>query len=186
MRTADARELARHLVGTLRPRWSHVAAVGRLAEYLAESNTVVDEALVMAAWLHDIGYSPGLRHMGQHSIDGAAFLHAQGWCEGVVRLVAHHTGAAAEAVERGLAEDLALFDPPDAQALDILTMIDLSVGPDGSSVMDRQRIAEILNRYSDEDPVHLAVTRSQHDLLVSSARAKRLLGLPDDWPVMAC
>lgn len=180
-----ARALAFSVVGGVNPRWDHVQVVGHRAEDLAAKHPVVEETVVVAAWLHDVGYGPRLRKTGHHALDGATFLLARDCQLDVVRLVAHHTGAAAEAVERGLTENFAVFEPPDPQSLDILTMIDLSVGPDGSPIVDKDRISEILKRYSDEHPVHRAVIRSQHDLLASSARAKGLLGLPDDWPVVA-
>lgn len=181
-----AQILAYETVGRLEPRWQHVSAVGRRAEALAENHLLVNQTLVVAAWLHDVGYGYGLRRTGHHAIDGALYLLAQGCPRDVLGLVAYHTGATAEAFERGLTEDLDAFQKPNSQALDILTMIDLSVGPDGSSVLDNDRISEILKRYSDEDPVHRAVTRSRPELLASSGRGKRLLGLPDDWPVVAC
>lgn len=186
MNVTVARDLAKDLVSDLRPRWSHVVGVGRRAEDLASAHEVVDEALVVAAWLHDVGYGAHLRRTGQHSIDGADFLRREGCSLEVVRLVAHHTGAVCEADERGLSDELAKTEQPDPTRLDLLTMIDLSVGPDGASLVDVDRVAEILRRYSEEDPVYRAVTRSQDDLLASSARAKRLLGLPDDWPLAAC
>lgn len=186
MDSVAARSLAFSVVGNLMPRWQHVRSVGQRAEALAERHPAVDEELVVAAWLHDVGYAPRLRDSGQHSIDGAEFLLAHNCSVNVVRLVAYHTGAAFEAAERGLTANLAAFDPPRPHDLDVLTMIDLSVGPDGSSVLDTNRLVEILKRYSEQDPVHRAVTRAKSDLLSASARAKRLLGLPDDWPVVAC
>ena len=46
-------------------------------------------------------------------------------------LVAHHTGARYEAEERGLAAERALPEPS-ASNLDLMTFVDLSVGPDGT------------------------------------------------------
>lgn len=181
-----ARDLAKGMLSDLRPRWSHVVGVGRRAEDLASVHEIVDETLVAAAWLHDVGYGAQLRRTGQHSIDGADFLRREGCPPEVVRLVAHHTGAAYEAEERGLNDELAKTEEPDPTRLDLLTMIDLSVGPDGTSLVDVDRIADILARYSEEDPVYRAVTRSQAALLASSARAKRLLRLTDNWPLAAC
>lgn len=62
-------------------------------------------------------------------------------------------------------------------------MIDLATSPTGQVVRDVDRVEKILKRYDSNHPVHRAVTRSQGELLASSARAKKLLGLPDDWPV---
>jgi hypothetical protein len=55
-----------------------------------------------AAWLHDIGYAPGLATTGLHALDGAHYLRnvqhadAMAW-----RLVGHHSCAIIEAGERG-------------------------------------------------------------------------------------
>lgn len=181
---AEAVAVARDAVGGLRPRWEHVAGVGRCAERLAEGSELVPLDVVLAAWLHDVGYGPAVKATGFHPLDGARFLRDDvGLAREVVGLVAWHTGAAFEAEERGLAQELAEFDKPDALALDVLSMIDLSVSPTGEPIRDVERIAEILRRYEDGDPVFRAVTRSRPSLLAASARGKALLGLPDDWPV---
>ncbi len=180
----EAIQVARATVGGLHPRWEHLSSVGRCAEVLAERSDVVTLDVVLAAWLHDVGYGPKAKASGFHPLDGARFLRDEaGVADEVVRLVAWHTGAAFEAEERGLAEELAEFGQPDPQALDVLTMIDLAVSPTGEPILDVDRIAEILRRYEDGDPVFRAVSRSRPSLLASSARGKALLGLPDDWPV---
>lgn len=45
--------------------------------------------------------------MGFHPIDGARFLHFQGFPADVCNLVAHHSASADEAVQRGI--DLSVF-----------------------------------------------------------------------------
>lgn len=179
----EARQIATEIVGQLRPRWDHVAAVGQCAERLAEHSGVVTLDVVLAAWLHDVGYGPTIKVTGFHPLDGARHLRGLGAPQEVVRLVAAHTGAAFEAEERGLADELAEFGQPEPQSLDVLTMIDLAVSPTGEPVIDVDRIAEILRRYEDGDPVFRAVTRSRASLLAASARGKALLGLPDEWPL---
>jgi HD superfamily phosphodiesterase len=62
--------------------------------------------LVAAAWLHDVGYAPALRVTGMHSIDGARYLLRQGYPMRLAALVAHHTGARFEAVERHLVDEI--------------------------------------------------------------------------------
>jgi hypothetical protein len=180
---AAARELARECVGKMGARWDHVRAVGQVAESLGETTELVDEAIMCAAWLHDVGYGPIVKDTGFHPLDGAKLLADRGLPTSVVSLVAYHTGAIFEAEERGLGAELAALDPPGREALDIVTMIDLSVGPTGERLLDTDRIAEIRRRYQADDPVHRAVARSRDELLASSARAKKLLGLADDWPV---
>jgi len=143
----------------------------------------MSERVAVAAWLHDIGYGPKIASTGFHPLDGARFLIDQGVCSEVVRLVAWHTGAAFEASERGLLGQLEQIEQPTAAELDALTMIDLATGPTGEAVLDVDRIAEILSRYEEGHPVHDAVMASSESLLASSARAKRALGLPQNWPV---
>lgn len=184
MRTIeDERSLARSCVGSLGRRWSHVEAVGRAAEELAERTPIVSDDVVRAAWLHDVGYGEQVRSTGFHALDGARFLELAGVDKAIVSLVAFHTGAIYEAAERGLTAELTEFAPPDPDELDVLTMIDLGVGPDGSPVRDAQRLAEVLNRYDPADPVARAVVRSTPLLLAASRRSKQRLGLTDDWPV---
>lgn len=179
----EPREMARQLLSGLLPRWDHVQAVGVAAERLFERSDLISADMVSAAWLHDVGYGIEAEGTGFHPLDGARFLRDQCTPAEVVRLVAWHTGAKFEAEERGLVHEMAEFGQPDPHALDLLTMIDLAVSPMGEPILDVDRIAEILRRYEDGDPVFRAVTRSRPSLLASSARGKALLGLPDDWPL---
>jgi len=181
----DSVELARKCVGGMGDRWVHLSAVGGVAEGLATRSDIVTESVVSAAWLHDIGYSHDIVVTGFHPLDGARFLQSMGCPDEVVALVGHHTGAAYEAEERGLINEWGELPTPESAALDVLTMVDLAVGPAGQPQLDIDRVAGMLNRYDEDDPVHRAVTRSRDLLLASSARGKRLLGLPDDWPLVA-
>jgi len=160
-------------------RWLHVKAVGRSAEELRARGVDVARAVVMAAWLHDVGYSDSVVDTGFHPVDGAKWLADQGAPPGVVALVAHHSGAGFEAEERGLADALALFPEPDPDQLDVLTLIDMSTSPTGEQVTVNERLAEILVRYPEGHPVHQAVSRSRSYLADSANRAARRLGLAD-------
>lgn len=163
----DAAEEARVRLQNLGRRWSHVQAVAAVAQHLGVNSDVVD-----AAWLHDVGYAPELRLTGFHPVDGAAHLAGLGLDAEVVGLVAFHSGAEYEAEERGLAGDLAKFARPDQRSLEALTYADMTVGPDGRRVTVDDRIAEIMDRYSDDDPVHRAVTRSEDYLRECVARVE--------------
>jgi HD superfamily phosphodiesterase len=56
-----ARNVARGLLAEALPRqWAHVHGVAAKAERAAASLTLSDEVLVVAAWLHDVGYAPAL------------------------------------------------------------------------------------------------------------------------------
>ena len=116
------------------------------------------DLLEAAAWLHDIGYAPGLVATGFHPLDGARYLRDTQYADAMLcRLIAHHSCAIIEAAERGLADVLALeFEPaPDALA-SALTYCDMTTSPDGEPVPVESRLAEIRDRYG---PGHL-VSRS--------------------------
>ena len=66
------------LAEALPRRWQHVQAVAAQAAWLAVIPSVAGDALVAAAWLHDIGYAPDLVDVGFHPIDGARFLRKLG------------------------------------------------------------------------------------------------------------
>lgn len=160
-------------------RWLHVQAVGRSAEELKARGLDVSDALVMAAWLHDVGYGKSVAATGFHPVDGARWLADQDAPPDVVALVAHHSGAWFEAEERGFADAIARFPEPDQDQLDVLTLIDMSTGPTGRRVSVQERLTEILQRYPSDHPVHRAVTRSYSYLEDSARRATERLGLAD-------
>lgn len=168
---AVARALARTWLAPLPRRWSHTLGVAAAAERLAIVLPERERAAVIAAALvHDIGYSPLLARSGFHPLDGARFLHQQGLPSVVIALVAHHTGAAVEAEQRGLTAALTQMPCPPPAMLDVLTCADLSTSPTGQPVRVEDRIAEILTRYPAEHPVHRAVLRSTPDLLAAATR----------------
>jgi hypothetical protein len=176
-----ARKVAAEYLSGLGQRWDHVRVVGELAEALAYDGLLGDD-VVAAAWLHDLGYAEELQLTGLHPLDGARFLVNEGAPVEVVALVAHHTGAAYEAEERGLAAELNLMPTAGSVELDVLTLLDLVTAPDGKIVHPEDRIAEILDRYPEASPVFRAVTRSRLSLLAAAGRARDWLGLSDDWP----
>jgi len=71
-----------HAGDLLRPlgrRWRHAQAVAETAQELAIGMTPEDaDVLVASAYLHDIGYAPGLAMNGFHPLDGARHLRAFG------------------------------------------------------------------------------------------------------------
>jgi predicted hydrolase (HD superfamily) len=154
-----ARQLARALLQEELPRrWAHVQGVAARARGLAPVLGADADLLEAAAWLHDVGYAPGLATTGLHQLDGARYLrdaqHADAMLCG---LVAHHSCAIVEAGERGLAEVLGLeFEPAPQELSDALTYCDMTTSPDGELVPAEQRLAEIHDRYG---PGHL-VSRS--------------------------
>ena len=53
-------------LGQLGARWEHVQAVGALTEALVAAGLVPD-VVASAAWLHDVGYGPGIAATGFHA-----------------------------------------------------------------------------------------------------------------------
>jgi putative nucleotidyltransferase with HDIG domain len=110
-----AEPLARALLQEPLPRrWAHVQGVAARARSLAPVLGADADLLEAAAWLHDIGYAPGLATTGLHALDGARYLRDAQHADALLcRLVAHHSCAIIEAGERGLADVLTLeFEPP--------------------------------------------------------------------------
>lgn len=160
--TPRAAEVAQHFVEPLGRRWQHVQAVAARADELSPAVREGDrDALLAAAWLHDIGYSPELGHTRFHPLDGARHLRAEQWPEVIVNLVAHHSGARFEAAERGLSDELAEFPFEDCPLLDALVAADLTTGPCGERLSYEQRMDEILSRYEPDDPVHRTWIRAR-------------------------
>ncbi len=109
-----AEHLAQALLQDSLPRrWAHVQGVAAQARSLAPVLGTDADLLEAAAWLHDIGYAPGLVATGFHPLDGARYLRDTQHADAMLcRLVAHHSCAIIEAGERGLADVLALeFEP---------------------------------------------------------------------------
>ena len=70
-----AGHLARALLQDPLPRrWAHVQGVAAQARSLAPVLGADADLLEAAAWLHDIGYSPGLAATGFHPLDGGRYL----------------------------------------------------------------------------------------------------------------
>jgi hypothetical protein len=172
-----ARVIAEQRLGSLGLRWAHVRGVAAAVELMATGLATIEaEAVVAAAWLHDVGYAPSVRRStGFHPVDGALFARAAGFPAVVVSLVAYHTGAVFEARERGLLDALAEFSEPPGLLLDVLTCADMTTGPDGSRVRVEDRVSEILSRYPEDDPVHRAIVRATPTLLAAVARIDALV-----------
>jgi hypothetical protein len=154
-----AQRLARELLQEPLPRrWAHVQGVAARGRSLAPVLGADADLLEAAAWLHDIGYAPGLATTGLHQLDGARYLRDAQYADAMLcRLVAHHSCAIIEAGERGLADVLgAEFDPAPYALASVLTCCDMTTSPDGEPVLVEQRLAEIRDRYG---PGHL-VSRS--------------------------
>jgi hypothetical protein len=175
---AWAEKEAARLLANLGDRWKHVRSVAAQAERASVVLPSKDRpCLIAAAWLHDIGYAPPLAKLGFHPVDGARYVRRCGQ-ERLASLVAYHSGARIEAEERGLVEELATFEPEEGAVLDALTFADMTTGPRGEPMTLNERVAEILDRYPPDDPVHRSVVRSLPLLDEAIARTTRRLAHP--------
>jgi len=169
----------------LSDRWDHTREVAARAQSVATA--VPDEErrlLVDAAWLHDIGYSAEVSRTGFHPLNGARYLRSIGASPDLVGAVAHHSCARFEAAERGLARDLEAFSAPSEAVMDALAYADMTTGPTGLGVNVEDRLAEILERYGSDDPVHRAISRARVDLMTAVRRTEiRLAATAVDHPM---
>jgi HD domain len=181
--SAWAEQQAAALLAGLGERWTHVQAVAAQAHQVSAILAPEDRPyLIAAAWLHDVGYATPLNKLGFHPVDGARYVRQQGQ-KRLASLVAHHSGARFEAEERGLVDGLAEFEPEDGPVLDALTYADMTTGPAGQRVDLEERIAEILERYPPDDPVHRAISRARPMLREAVDRTRARLVTEADQPM---
>lgn len=176
-------QTARTFVGPLKHRWPRAAVVAvRATELLPAVDTQDRDTLMMAAWLHDIGYAPAITRTGFPPLDGARYLRKTRWPDPVVNLVAHHSGARFEAEQRGLSAELAEFPFQDNELDDALTTADLTTGADGYPVLYAERLAEILSHCPVDDPVHRAWQHAGPIVAEAIARTRaRMAATVWDW-----
>lgn len=153
----------RLLADELPRRWAHTWGVARRAQQIAPAFEPGErDVLVVSAWLHDVGYVPRVAVTGLHQLDGARFLVGCGVPFRVCALVAHHAGAAAVADLVGLADELAVFEDERSPVRDALWYCDMTTGPDGRPVTFEERMAELRERRSADDPVIRALAVNEH------------------------
>lgn len=172
-----AEALAKQLLSDPLPRrWAHTQGVAHRARELAPMLGDQADLIESAAWLHDIGYSPDLAEMAFHPLDGARYLRDRTSADEVLcRLVAHHTGAAIEAEERGLPAYVDEFALPDDVLLEALIYCDMTSAVDGQPTDVDRRIAEIFTRYPEGHAVYRSIARSAPILRTATqATAERL------------
>lgn len=162
-----ARDLAQQLLAEPLPRrWAHTQGVAHKAESIAHIVGEDADLLICAAWLHDIGYSPGLVASGFHPLDGARYLRdAHSANDLLCRLVAHHTCSLVEARSRGLSEELKReFSPMSGPLIETLTYCDITTSPDGHPVDLNTRLNEIIIRYGQTDVVSRSIEEARPHL----------------------
>jgi len=176
-----ARGLAKKLLRKDLPeRWRHTQGVATRAAELTATVAAQDRSvLISAAWLHDIGYAPAIRHTGFHPLDGGLHLRAHGWGDRLAALVAHHSGARFVPVERGFGLMMAEFDFEDDAVSDALTYADQTVGPNGRRMTVPYRIAEAISRHGPDSPnARARVDRVPYLLAVADRVEQRLAEQP--------
>lgn len=182
----DAEALARRLLSSDSDRLSHCRYAAGIAELAGESLGVeCKDALIAAAWLHDIGRSPSIARTGFHSLDGALLLASEGWPDQTVLLVAHHAHAAVLAPYFGVENQMSVLDHVPGDAEDILTYADLRSGPTGMGALPSQRIAEMRQRHPRGSAVPKEVREGRYRLLLAAADrvSLRLNSRPAAWSV---
>ena len=137
------------------------------------------ELLIVAATLHDIGYSARIAHTGFHPLDGTAFLRRQGYPERLVRLVAHHSLALMTAPAHGIADLAERFPREDGLLADALAYADRHSAPDGQLIQPERRLAGIAARHPDRehadraDQLRAAIARVETALIAAATITPR-------------
>ena len=167
---------AKLLAHTPSRRWRHVEGVAARAAEVSSHLGGVDRVVVVAAWLHDVGYSPDLVVTGFHPLDGARFLRREGFDDRVVCLVAHHSYSGVEAVLRGLGPTLhEEFRREESLTSEALCYCDMTTSPDGDRIGVVDRLEEIRARYGPGDLVTQFVDRAEPEILATVRRVEGLL-----------
>src|SRR6201994_1660115 len=178
-----AQQLARALLQESLPRrWAHVQGVADRARSLAPVLGAGAELLEAAAWLHNIGYAPGLAITGLHQLDGARYLRDAQHADALLcRLVAHHSCAIIEASARGLADVLSSeFEPAPDTLANVLTCCDMTTSPAGEPVRVEQRLAEIRDRYGPGHLVSRSIQRATPMILRAAEQVHQRCPVPSN------
>lgn len=175
----DARDLARKLLRKSRSgRWLHTQGVaGRASELAGTVRKPRRTALIVAAWLHDIGYAPDLRETGFPPLDGALYLQEHDWDDDIVDLVAHHTGARLVPVKKGVRSALDYFDFGDSDITDALTYANLTVSARGKRMKVADRLADAHKRHGTKTSKAQREVRDKYLLEVAGRVESRLAAL---------
>ena len=141
---SDDRNRALHSRGV----WHRIAAARRLE--LAHLGADRMLSLELAALVHDIGRAIDPADTEPHAFVGARYLDVVGLHD-VASLVAHHSGAKLEALDRDMIH-LDLWPDVDRELLQLLNYADRTVNAVGESVTLSQRRADIAVRRGDDSP----------------------------------
>lgn len=159
-----------------------MVAVARKARRIGRKLGEDGELLESTAWVHDLGYAPGVAITGFHPLDGARYLRACSAPKRVVDLVACHSSAWAEAQEFGVAAELAKFHDERTLTRDLLWYCDMTTGPDGTDLGFEDRMAEVRDRYGPDHYVTRALDAGMDERRAAVWRSREWLasvGLAD-------
>ena len=172
---AWAEEQARSLLSPLGDRWLHTKGVVERAQEVGKAFNEEDRMLlIVAAYLHDIGYAPLLHHTDFHPLDGAQYLLAHHQHR-LASLVAYHSEAQYEAHLRGLTTALKKIPQEHSAIADALTYCDMISGPKGSHISFEERLADIFQRYDQAHIVNLAMHQAIPSLVLAIKHIQYLL-----------
>lgn len=163
---------AEELLAGMPEKWAHTQEVARHGRWVGPGIRPDDRDLLVAAYLHDIGYAAPIATTGFHPLDGARHLRSLGLND-LACLVAHHTGAHIEAEHRGLADELAEFRRPHGPVADALTYSDVTSGPTGRAVDPGDRFEEIVDRHGPDSIVAHSRAQGRTEMYGMVARTLR-------------
>lgn len=132
--SSRARDLAEHLLG--RDSAAHLHSQGAAGRAKAIERHLLGpwrQALVPAAWLHEIGQSAQVTQTGCAPLDAARYLRYLGWDPEICRLVAWQGAGYARANQLGLTDMLeSEFAEPEVGAYAAINWTHLTTAPDGA------------------------------------------------------
>lgn len=158
-----AHDLVNESLKDLPTRKSHSEAVGKRMEFLCGNAAPFIRSYCYAIGLiHDIGY--GHVSTGHHAIDGAIYLETTALSD-LSPYVAWHSTAKYEAEARGIKIN---FNKPLSKHInDQLWYADFTTSPTGESTTVKNRLDEILTRYSPDSQVIQALNNSTPEMRVA-------------------
>ena len=173
---AAAADLTHDILDAVPDRLAHSEGVARRAQFLTLTvEPHQARLLVAAAWLHDIGYAPGLRDTGFHPLDGARHLRAIGWPPSICNLLAHHSGARFVARVRKLDRELDAYPFSEDVVSDALTVADQTTGMHGETMLPEERMRDMLERHGPDSANTLAHPQREPYLRAAAGRVARRL-----------
>ena len=158
-----AKKLLEHMLNSDENRYKHtLCVVKRVEEVIANYDIPESDALVMAAYLHDIGYNENIVISSFHPFDGGRYLLDGGWDLSIVKLVMYHTYAYQE-IKKSRRLDLVsyygkfMLTKEDKMRLDVLTYADLHSSHDGVACGLAERLAGVRERYGSDSDNYLSL-----------------------------